>query len=114
MTRAERILELFNAGAKVATAGGLASAAMGIGRAKQAKDDKVRAAGLGNKLDNARAKRKSAAVRHAINPLSKKRKSAYMDANKKVKSIKKRGHKKYTAMQQGLSDTVKKEMDKTS
>lgn len=128
MTRAERILHMAegivkdvasgivkhatSTGGKVALGGGLASAGMATARMRQKRDDRVRAAGMGAKLDRAKAVKKKAMIRHAVNPLSKKRKQDYISKSQGLKKVRKAGHKKLDKMLKGTSDTVRGEIEK--
>ena len=91
--------------------GGLISGTLGIKRWRQKRDDRVRSAGMGHTLDQAKAKKRSALIRHALNPVSRKRKHAYLAASKDLKDVRKRGHEKLNHMLKNTSATVRGEIE---
>lgn len=108
MTRAQEILHLYEVG--VGTAAGVVRAGITAARFKQKWDDKVRQAGLGDKLDSARKNRKQTLKKRLANPFSGKRKQAHLQAKKKVSLVKDAGLKKLNKMQKGASNVGRSEM----
>ena len=108
MTRAQEILHLYEVG--VGTMAGVARAGITAARFKQKWDDKVRMAGMGDKLDKARKERKHALKKRVANPFSKQRKIAHLKAKDVVSDVKAAGLKKINKLQKGASSAGRSEL----
>jgi len=108
MTRAQEILHLYEVG--IGTIAGVTRAGITAARFKQKWDDKVRQAGLGDKLDSVKKERKQALKKRLINPFSKQRKLSHLKAKQNVSDVKSAGIKKLNRMQKGASGAGRSEL----
>lgn len=108
MSRAGGILQLYEV--SLGTVAGVTRGAITAARFKQKMDDKVRQAGLGDKLDKARAERRKALKRRLSNPLSKKRRQEHIKASDRVADVKDLGHQKLKKMLHKTSGTIQSEI----
>jgi hypothetical protein len=109
MSRAQEIIQICEIG--IGTAAGVVRGGVTAARFKQKWDDKVRQAGMGDKLDKARAEKRKALVKRVINPLSKTRKQAHIKAGDKVADIKDAGQEKFKKMFHGASGAARGEVN---
>ena len=109
MSRATDITQLCEV--SIGTAAGVVRAGITAARMKQKLDDRVRQAGMGDKLDKAR-KEKSAALKQRLkNPLSKKHREAHVAAKDKVADVKDAGHEKFKKMMKSASGAGSSEVN---
>jgi hypothetical protein len=108
MSRAQEIIHICEVG--IGTVAGVVRGGVTAARFKQKWDDKVRQAGMGDKLDKAKVEKRKALKKRLINPLSKTRKQAHIRAADKVADVKDAGQEKFKKMFHSASGAARGEV----